>query len=129
MLRLREAALAEDLAGKGKSLRLAMNGGMYRSDFRPVGLYIENGRELAPANTKSSRMGFSTWGTTKQVFSRPAGFSPKAKCKVRHPVRADARRRRCDPPGFHRWFNRSQASEWCRRVEPTEVHFVITKGG
>ena len=28
-----------------------MNGGMYQGDFRPVGLYIENGRELTPANT------------------------------------------------------------------------------
>jgi uncharacterized protein YigE (DUF2233 family) len=45
------AALADDLEGKAKSLRFAMNGGMYRSDFRPVGLYIENGRELTPANT------------------------------------------------------------------------------
>ena len=45
------AALAEDLEGKGKSLRFAMNGGMYQKDFRPVGLYIENGRELTPANT------------------------------------------------------------------------------
>ena len=36
---------------EGKSLRFAMNGGMYRYDLRPVGLYIENGRELAPANT------------------------------------------------------------------------------
>ena len=45
------AALAEDLEGKGKSLRFALNGGMYRNDFRPVGLYVENGRELTPANT------------------------------------------------------------------------------
>ena len=45
------AALAEDLEEKGKSLRFAMNGGMYRDDFRPVGLYVENNRELAPANT------------------------------------------------------------------------------
>jgi len=45
------AALAEDLKGKGTSLRFAINGGMYRHDFRPVGLYIENGRELALANT------------------------------------------------------------------------------
>jgi uncharacterized protein YigE (DUF2233 family) len=45
------AALAEDLEGKGKLLRFAMNGGMYRNDFRPVGLYIENGRELTSANT------------------------------------------------------------------------------
>jgi uncharacterized protein YigE (DUF2233 family) len=28
-----------------------MNGGMYRNDFRPVGLYIEKGRELTSANT------------------------------------------------------------------------------
>ena len=27
-----------------------MNGGMYQGDLRPVGLYIENGRELTPAN-------------------------------------------------------------------------------
>jgi uncharacterized protein YigE (DUF2233 family) len=45
------AALAADLNAKGKSLRFAMNGGMYRDDFRPVGLYIENGRELTPPNT------------------------------------------------------------------------------
>jgi hypothetical protein len=45
------AALAEGLERTGRSLRFAMNGGMYGSDFRPVGLYIENGRELAPANT------------------------------------------------------------------------------
>jgi uncharacterized protein YigE (DUF2233 family) len=45
------AALAMDLKAKGKSLQFAMNGGMYRDDFRPVGLYIENGRELTPANT------------------------------------------------------------------------------
>ena len=45
------AVLAADLEAKGKSLRFAMNGGMYQDDFRPVGLYIENGRELTPANT------------------------------------------------------------------------------
>ncbi len=45
------SSLAADLEGKGKSLQFAMNGGMYRGDFRPVGLYIENGRVLAPANT------------------------------------------------------------------------------
>ena len=44
-------ALAEELEQKRKSLRFAMNGGMYRSNFRPVGLYVENGHELTPANT------------------------------------------------------------------------------
>ena len=47
-------ALAADLEAKGKSLRFAMNGGMYQGDFRPVGLYIENGRVRNPANTATS---------------------------------------------------------------------------
>jgi uncharacterized protein YigE (DUF2233 family) len=45
------AALEAELERQGKSVTFAMNGGMYESDFRPVGLYIENGRELVAANT------------------------------------------------------------------------------
>jgi uncharacterized protein YigE (DUF2233 family) len=45
------SALAQDLKDKGKSLRFAMNGGMYQEDLRPVGLYMENGQILTPANT------------------------------------------------------------------------------
>jgi len=37
------------LASEGKALAFAMNGGMYHADRRPVGLYIEDGREQAPA--------------------------------------------------------------------------------
>jgi len=42
------SALSSQLEGAGKTLALAMNGGMYHPDRRPVGLYIEDGRELAP---------------------------------------------------------------------------------
>ena len=45
------SALSARLKGEGKSLKFAMNGGMYQDDLRPVGLYIENGRELTRANT------------------------------------------------------------------------------
>jgi uncharacterized protein YigE (DUF2233 family) len=45
------AVLAAEVEAKGKSLRFAMNGGMYQADLRPVGLYIEGGRELTPAST------------------------------------------------------------------------------
>ncbi len=45
-------ALARGLEGEGKTLRFAMNGGMYERDLSPVGLHVENGRELARANTK-----------------------------------------------------------------------------
>ena len=39
--------------GKHSSLLFATNAGMYDPDYRPVGLYIENGRELVRANTKA----------------------------------------------------------------------------
>jgi len=37
----------------GRTLVFAMNAGMYLTDFSPIGLYVENGRELRPANTKT----------------------------------------------------------------------------
>lgn len=40
-------AIDAALSRKGKKLAFAMNGGMYHSDRRPVGLYIEDGGELA----------------------------------------------------------------------------------
>lgn len=39
------------LAAEGRKLAFAMNAGMYHADRRPVGLYIENGTELAPLVT------------------------------------------------------------------------------
>ncbi len=36
---------------KGGRLAFALNGGMFRPDYSPVGLYIEEGRELVRANT------------------------------------------------------------------------------
>jgi len=47
------ATLAADLKKGGRSLRFAMNGGMYDNDLTPVGLYVEDGRTLVPANTKT----------------------------------------------------------------------------
>lgn len=46
-------ALAQELVQQGKSLAFAMNGGMYERDFSPVGLHIENGRQLSKADTKT----------------------------------------------------------------------------
>lgn len=39
------------LAAGGQTPILAMNAGMYHADMTPVGLYVENGTELAPLNT------------------------------------------------------------------------------
>ena len=45
-------AIDDALAADGKRLAFAMNGGMYHPDRRPVGLYIEGGREFAPIVTR-----------------------------------------------------------------------------
>jgi uncharacterized protein YigE (DUF2233 family) len=50
-------ALVGHLEAGGQRLAFAMNGGMYEEDFSPLGLHIENGRELAPANTKDAPAG------------------------------------------------------------------------
>lgn len=46
-------AVADELRGRGLTLTFGMNGGMYGDDFSPTGLYLEEGQELAPANTKT----------------------------------------------------------------------------
>jgi uncharacterized protein YigE (DUF2233 family) len=47
------ATLADALKSRNERLAFAMNAGMFQPDFRPVGLYIEAGREIAPINTRS----------------------------------------------------------------------------
>ncbi|WP_440589659.1 phosphodiester glycosidase family protein [Pelagibacterium mangrovi] len=43
--------LADALGEEEQRLVFAINAGMYQSDFSPVGLYVENGEELRPADT------------------------------------------------------------------------------
>src|SRR6187401_1125593 len=39
------------VASGGRRLTFAMNAGMYHADYAPVGLFISEGRQLAPLNT------------------------------------------------------------------------------
>lgn len=41
----------------GKRLRFAMNGGMYQEDGRPLGLFIQNGKQIAPLNVRRNATG------------------------------------------------------------------------
>ncbi|MBL8908769.1 MAG: phosphodiester glycosidase family protein [Rhizobiales bacterium] len=45
------SGLARALRNQGHELVFAVNAGMYQSDFSPLGLFIEEGEELRPANT------------------------------------------------------------------------------
>jgi uncharacterized protein YigE (DUF2233 family) len=136
------AALTKDLEGNGKSLRFAMNGGMYRSDFRPVGLYIENGRELAPANTATLT------GAPSQIpnfYKKPNGvfYIGGGEAGILETERFLAERRNArfaTQSGpmlaidgvIHPAFIVSSTDRKPRNgvgvSSPTEVHFVITKG-
>lgn len=44
------SALARALAEDGAQLAFAMNGGMFQTDFSPLGLHVEHGVELRPLN-------------------------------------------------------------------------------
>ncbi len=51
--------LKNSLAESGKKLLFATNGGIFSPEFAPLGLYIENGKQLSPLNTKNSGGNFN----------------------------------------------------------------------
>lgn len=51
-------ALASGLKQSGTTLTFAMNAGMYHEDRSPVGLYVEDGHQVTPANTRSGAGNF-----------------------------------------------------------------------
>jgi uncharacterized protein YigE (DUF2233 family) len=53
------SAVASAMEAKGEALTMAMNGGMYHSDMRPVGLYVEAGAELAKLSTSCGKQNFN----------------------------------------------------------------------
>ena len=50
-------SLREWLAKRGETLACATNGGIYGTDLRPIGLYIEGGSLLHPLNTRKGAYG------------------------------------------------------------------------
>ncbi len=46
------------LEGRGQKLSFGMNAGMYHGDFSPVGLFIADGKQLAPLNTAAGEGNF-----------------------------------------------------------------------
>lgn len=46
--------LKTHLEKSGHKLAFAMNGGMFQEDFSPLGLYIENGKEIQELNTRDA---------------------------------------------------------------------------
>lgn len=51
-------ALAEGLKARGRTLRFAMNAGMFGEDLSPVGLYVEEGKRHHRADTRDGASNF-----------------------------------------------------------------------
>lgn len=45
--------LEQELASEDKTLRFAMNAGIYGEDFRPIGLYVEDGKQARKLNRRT----------------------------------------------------------------------------
>jgi uncharacterized protein YigE (DUF2233 family) len=135
------AALAGDLKSKGKSLQFAMNGGMYQDDFQPVGLYVENGRELTRANTATLT---GAPGAMPNFFKKPNGvfYIGNGVAGVLETGRFLAERPEANfatqsgpmliiDGAIHPAFIVNSTDRKMRNgvgvTSPTEVHFVITK--
>ena len=136
------SALAEELEAKGKTLRFATNGGMYGSDLAPVGLYVENGRELASANTASRS------GSPSQIpnfYKKPNGvfFIGAGEAGVMETGQFRAKKPQADfatqsgpmlvidgaiHPAFIVNSNDRKPRNGVCASSPTEVHFVMTGG-
>ncbi|KRB51898.1 hypothetical protein ASE04_10270 [Rhizobium sp. Root708] len=65
------SGFAEALKKRGQSLVFAVNAGMYLPDFSPIGLYVEDGKELRPAST--ARSDGATDGPVPNFYKKPNG--------------------------------------------------------
>lgn len=64
------AGVAEAVAKQGKVLAFALNAGMYKEDFSPMGLFVENGEQRHAADT-STREGSP--GQIPNFYKNPNG--------------------------------------------------------
>ncbi len=51
--------LSQDLDGKSQQLVFAMNAGMFDTSLKPIGLYVENGRQLKKLNRQNGSGNFA----------------------------------------------------------------------
>jgi uncharacterized protein YigE (DUF2233 family) len=52
------SALGRELAGEGKTLSFAMNAGMFDENQRPIGLYVEDGKQAKKLNRRNGAGNF-----------------------------------------------------------------------
>jgi len=65
------SGVADAVTGQGHRLLFAMNAGMYREDFTPMGLYVEDGKALIPASREAPP---KVPGPVPNFFKQPNGI-------------------------------------------------------
>ena len=119
-----------------------MNGGMYQGDLWLVGLYIENGRELTPANiatltgAPSSDTELLQKAERRFLYRRRQSGHPRDGTISRNNPKANFATQSGPMlvidgalhPAFIVDSNDRKPRNGVRISSPTEVHFVITKG-
>jgi len=81
--------LANWLGGKGQKLVFAMNAGMYKTDYAPLGLFIQEQKTVTPLNTKTGDGNFYlkpngvfyTTTDSKAVICKTENFINSSKIK------------------------------------------------
>ena len=128
------SALPRSLEGGTGRMLFATNAGMFDSNLKPVGLYVEQGRELVHANTKSGRGNFHMMPNgifyisadraavaETQAFLKPPGGPGDA-------IRADAGDRRALASSFRPARYVAQNAQWCGRTRGWQSHIRHLSG-
>ncbi len=122
--------------GNGGRLAFALNGGMFDPDYRPVGLYIEEGRELVRANTKAGPGNFHLKpngvfyaGDGEAGVMETGAFLKKnrKRCSRRNRVRCSSSRANCTPASQRPMFRQRRAMGSAYQGEGV-VLFAISEG-
>ena len=135
-------ALAAQLQAGGETLQFAMNGGMYEQDLSPVGLYIENGKQQAKADTTTIK---GRPGQIPNFYKKPNGVFYLGAGRAGILVTEQFLKRKPDAdfatqsgpmlvidgalhPAFIVDSTDMKPRDGVGVKSPTEVYFVITRG-
>ncbi|MBX9850375.1 MAG: phosphodiester glycosidase family protein [Cytophagaceae bacterium] len=126
--------LKTSLEKQNRNLKFAMNGGMYQTDYSPLGLYIENGKTIRPLNQLSGEGNFymkpnGVFFITKE---NKAGISQTEKFSSRNILYATQSGPMLVIDGrIHHAFNKASQNVHIRNgvgiLSEHELYFVISK--
>ena len=124
------SSLPRSVEGGTGRLLFATNAGMFDANLKPVGLYVEQGRELVHANVKSGRGNFHMKAERDLLHIRPwggrrgdASISQAATSgRSGDAIRTDASDRWALASSFRPAQHVAESAHWCRRTRGWQSH-------